>query len=96
MEDEIGNSISVHQMAINQLQEIKERVKKVHRDEIILKIQTKHWYGYVDERFIKTNTDKFKISKNTMNLILEEAIKKERERIDKLIDLEILKRETKE
>lgn len=96
MEDKIGNSILVHQMSINQLQEIKERVKKTHRDEVILKIQTKHWYGYADEADIKMNKDKFKISKYTMNLILEEAIKKERERIDKLIDLEILKRETKE
>lgn len=94
MEDKIGNSIFVHQMAINQLQEIKERVKKINRDEVILKIQTKHWYGYAAKEIM--NTDKFKISKYTMYLILEEAIKKERERINKLIDLEILKRETKE
>lgn len=33
--------------------------------------------------------DKLDISVYTMNLILDEAIRKEKERIDKLIDMEI-------
>ena len=90
MNDKIGNTIVLHQMAINELEEIKRRVKTTVSDDIRFRIETKHWYGY-SEPFVAKHKDKLEISVYTMNLILDEAIKKEKERIDKLIDMEIEK-----
>ena len=90
MNDKIGNTIALHQMAINELEEIKRRVKTTASDDIRFRIETKHWYGY-SEPFVAKHKDKLGISVYTMNLILDEAIKKEKERIDKLIDMEIEK-----
>ena len=88
MKDKIGNSIALHQMAINELKAIKHRVNTTATDDVRFKIETKHWYGY-SEPFLAKNKDKLNVSVYTMNLILDEAIKKEKERIDKLIDMEI-------
>lgn len=90
MNDKIGNTIALHQMAINELEEIKHRVKTTVSDNVRFRIETKHWYGYA-EPFCAKHRDKLEISVYTMNLILDEAIKKEKERIDKLIDMEIEK-----
>lgn len=95
MNDKIGNTIALHQMAINELEEIKRRVKTTASDDIRFRVETKHWYGYA-EPFIAKHRDKLEVSVYTMNLILDEAIKKERERIDKLIDMEIEKNIAKE
>lgn len=95
MNDKIGNTIALHQIAINELEEIKRRVKTIVSDDIRFRIETKHWYGYA-EPFIAKHKDKLEISVYTMNLILNEAIKKEKERIDKIIDTEIEKNIAKE
>lgn len=91
MEDKFGNSIALHQMAINELKAIKHRVNTTSTDDIRLKIETKHWYGY-SEPFLAKNKDKLKVSIYTMNVILDEAINKEKERINKLIEIEISER----
>ena len=91
MKDKIGNSIALHQMAINELKSIKHRVNTTSTDDIRFKVETKHWYGY-SEPFLAKNKDKLEVSIYTMNLILDEAIKKEKERINNLIDMEISER----
>lgn len=88
MDEKISNTIALHQMAINELKEIKHRVETTATDDIRFRIETKHWYGY-SEPFIAKTRDKLEISTYTMLLILDEAITKEKERIDKLIDMEI-------
>lgn len=94
MEDKIENSIVLHQMAINELKEIKHRIETTATDYIRFRVETKHWYGY-SEPFLAKSKDKLEISVYTMKLILDEAINKERERIDKLIDMEIEQRRNK-
>ena len=91
MNEKISNTIALHQMAINELKEIKHRVEETATDDIRFRIETKHWYGYSEPVLLKTK-DKLSISTYTMCLIIDEAITKEKERIDKLIDMEIEKK----
>lgn len=88
MNEKISNTIALHQMSINELKEIKHRVETTESEDVRFRIETKHWYGY-SEPFIAKNKDKLEISVYTMNLILDEAIKKEKEKIDSLINIEI-------
>lgn len=94
MDEKISNTIALHQVAINELKEIKHRVETTATDDIRFRIETKHWYGY-SEPFIAKTRDKLEISTYTMLLILDEAITKEKERIDKLIDMEIKRKRGK-
>lgn len=91
MDDKIANTIALHQMAINELEEIKHRVETTATNDIRFIIQTKHWYGY-SEPFIAKTRDKLEVSTYTMLKILDEAIKTEKQNIDKLIDMAIEKR----
>ena len=95
MEDKISNTIALYQQTINELKELKERVEKSKTENIRFRIETKHWYGY-SEPFFVTDKHKLNISKYSMQEILDEAIKKERERIEKLIDMEIEERRKNE
>lgn len=88
MSKKINNAIALHQMSINELLEIKHRVETTDTDDVRFRIETKHWYGY-SEPFLNKIKDKLEISVYTMKLILDEAINKEREKIDKLIDMQI-------
>lgn len=88
MNEKISNTIALHQMSINELNEIKHRIKTTATDDIRFRVETKHWYGY-SEPFLAKSKDKLEISVYTMNLILDEVISKEKERINKLIDMEI-------
>lgn len=88
MNEKTTNTIALHQMAINELKEIKHKVQKTATDDVRFRIETKHWYGY-SEPFLAKSKDKLEISTYTMLLILDEAINKEKQRIDKLIDQEI-------
>lgn len=88
MKEKISNTIFLKQQSINELQEIKERVKKTCEKEIRFKVETKHWYGFSDPHLIK-NKNILNISKCTMLKILDKAIEEERNYIDKLIDMEI-------
>lgn len=85
--EKILNTIALKAQAINELKEIKEKVKNTPGDTIKFKIETiclcfSDLFGM---DFIKEKS-KLNISKYTMQLILKEAIRKERERINKLID----------
>lgn len=88
MDDKIANSIALHQMTIEEVREIKKNVQESIDDTVRFDIRTRlvfrRWEPYISR--IKNKLD---ISPRTMLLILDEVEKKEKERIDKLIDMEI-------
>ena len=94
MDDKIANSIALHQMTIEEVRGIKRNVKENIDDIVRFDIRTrlifKSWEPYISR--IKNKLD---ISPRTMLLILDEVEKKEKERIDKLIDMEIEKKTKK-
>jgi hypothetical protein len=85
MKEKIANSIARHQMAINELKEIKFKIEDAVEDttKFIVETQQLTWASAF------TRKDKMNISIYTMNLIIDKAIETERERINKLIDAEI-------
>ena len=91
MDDKIANSIALHQMTIEEVREIKRNVKENIDDTVRFDIRTrrifKRW-----EPYITVIKNKLEVSPRTMLLILDEVEKKEKEIIDKLIDMEIEKR----
>lgn len=89
MEEKILNSIIQHQMTINELNEIKNNIEQSIDTNVEFNIKTKHLIGF-DPGILKKKK-KLSISNYSMNLIIDELIKKEKERIDKLIDMEIEK-----
>lgn len=95
MNDKIGNSISIHQQTINELEELKEKIYKNQADKIRFRIETKHWYGFDIPHLMKKKSI-IDLSEYTMKIVLEEAINKEKERINKLIDMEVSKRKSVE
>lgn len=88
MEDKIANSIALHQMTVNELKELKRAVDENLLDTTKFMIQTRHRIGYLETSTIKRK-NKIDVSSRTMQLILDEAIRKEKELINKLIDMEI-------
>lgn len=88
MKEKIANSIALHQMAINELKEIKIKIEDALEDttKFVVETQQLTWAS------VFTRKDKINISTYTMNLIIDKAIEIEKERIDKLIDMEIEKR----
>ena len=88
MNDKIGNSIVKHQLIINELKQIKNIVEKNINKKVKFCVHSKELFHSLDPCPIyhKNNID---VSPDTMYIILNEAIKKERERINKLIDMEI-------
>lgn len=88
MDEKISNSIALHQMTINELKDLKKHVNENIDDKTKFIIETRHMIGHFDMNIFKRR-NKLDISTRTMNMILDEAIKQERTRIDKLIDMEI-------
>lgn len=88
MDDKIANLITLHQMTIEEVRGIKKNVQENIDDTVRFDIRTRlifrRWEPYIAR--IKNKLD---ISPRTMLLILDEVEKKEKERIDKLIDMEI-------
>ena len=87
MKEKIANSIALHQMTINELKEIKQNVEQSIDENVKFNIETRHIIGFDIGILKKKKT--LSISNYTMGLLLDEAIKKEKDRIDKLIDMEI-------
>ena len=87
MKEKIANSIALHQMVIQELRELKSRLDDNCTDNVKFIIQTREFNPIELASFKRKH--KLDISTYTMNLILDDAIKKEKERIDKLIDMEI-------
>lgn len=90
MKDKITNSIVLHQTAINELQNLKEVIKESTGREVDFIIKTKH-FDFISLASY-SRKDKLELSNYTINLLIDEAIKKERNRIDKLIDMEVEKK----
>lgn len=90
MEEKICNTIALCQMSINELRDIKKRLEDNYTDNVKFMIQTRE-FNPIDLATFK-HKYKLDVSTYTMNLILDEAIRKEKERIDKLIDMEIERR----
>lgn len=90
MEEKICNTIALCQMSINELRNIKKRLEDNCTDNVKFMIQTREFNPIELATFRRKH--KLDISTYTMNLILDEAIRKEKERIDKLIDMEIERR----
>lgn len=88
MEDKIANSIALHQMAIKELEEIRKNVKENIDDIVRFRIETRLAFGGWDPHIARVK-NRLEVSPRTMLLILDEAKKKEKEKIDKLIDMEI-------
>ena len=90
MKEKIANSIALRQMAINELKEIKHNIEQSVDKNVKFSIETRHIIGF-DVGILKKKKT-LPISNYTMKLLLDEAIRKEKERIDKLIDMEIERR----
>ena len=94
MDDKIANSIALHQMTIKEVRGIKRNIKENIDDTVRFDIRTrlifKRW-----EPYITVIKNKLEVSPRTMLLILDEVEKKEKERIDKLIDIEIADKKKK-
>ena len=88
MKDKIANSIALHQETINELKEIKKRLENSVLGSIKFMIKSKQFLC----TDLYARTDTVNISYNTLQLVLDKAIEKERERINKLIDMEIERR----
>lgn len=98
MNDKIGNSIAKHQQIINELNVIKDRVTKNIDKNVKFCIHTRELF-HSWEPYVRRHKDHIDVSPETMYAILNGAIEKERERISKLIDMEIereLERRNKE
>lgn len=91
MNDKISNTIALKQQIINELEKISLDIKESVTHDIRFRIETKHWYGY-SEPFLKKDRHILDVSKDTMQSIINSAIEKEKEGIEKLIDMEIQKR----
>ena len=91
MDEKISNTIALKQQIINELEKLSMDVKESVTKDIRFRIETKHWYGY-SEPFLKRNRHILEVSKDTMQAILNSAIEKEKERIEKCIDMEIHRR----
>ena len=87
MKEKIANSIALHQRVIQELRELKCRLDDNCTDNVKFIIQTREFNPIELAGFKRKH--KLDISTYTMNLILDDAIRKEKERIDKLIDMEI-------
>lgn len=88
MDEKIINTITSHQMTIEELESIKSAVKDNIQDNVKFIIQTKHLAAILDVHIIKRKTQ-LNISNHTMNLVLDEVIRREKEKINKLIDMEV-------
>lgn len=87
MKEKIVNSIALRQMTINELKEIKHNIEQSVDKNVKFSIETRHIIGFDIGILKKKKT--LPISNYTMKLLLDEAIRKEKERINKLIDMEI-------
>ena len=85
MKEKIANSIAEHQEIINELKSIKARLQDSVPGSIRFVIKSQQ---LLFTEFY-THRDTVPLSFNTVDLLLDEAIKKEKDRINKLIDMEI-------
>lgn len=88
MREEILDAIASHQTRIRELEELKKAVDDNLSNTVKFIIETRHMVGYFEVHTTK-NKNKLNISLPTMQLVLDEAIKSEKEQISRLIDMEV-------
>lgn len=88
MKDKIANSIALHQQTINELNLVKERLSDAVPGSIKFEIKSKQLF-FTD---LYTHRDSVPVSDYTMKLVIDKAIEKEKDYINKLIDMEIERR----
>lgn len=84
-EENVFKIIANEQKKIDELNYIKERLKKTDEKDIRLKIETKHWYGFT-EPILCQEKHKLNISKDTIEEIIDEIIRKTEEKMNNLIE----------
>ena len=98
MSEEIEDLIFIKECKKKEIEKIIEKVEQTEDNNIRLKIQTHHWYGF-SEPFLAKENHKLEIEKSTLLIILEEVIKHyteiERKLIGILIDNEVEDRKKK-
>ena len=90
--DKIENSIVLHQENIEGFKKMKAIIEASETEILRIDIQTKHWYGYFEPTLLKHH-NKIELQKYSVLTLLGTAIKIEQERINKIIDMEIEKRQ---
>lgn len=91
MKEKIANSIAQRQNTILELTKLKETLEDAINKETKFVMETLQFEGYFDMSLFRRK-DKIPVSNYTMNLVLDGLIQKEKEYIDKLIDMEIERR----
>lgn len=89
--EKLHNTIALKQQIINDIEKILERVKESKTEDIRVKIETKHWYGY-SEPHLGKEQHRLYVNKEVIISVLENAIEIERTYINKCIDIEIEQR----
>ena len=90
-EEEIYNYISENQNNIETIKKIKERVALSETEQIRVKIETKHWYGF-SEPFLSKEKHTIETTKKLMQEILDGVMNRAKKEVDLSIDLLIKKR----
>lgn len=90
-EDEIYDYIAQRKEEIELIKKMKERIATSETEEIRVKIETKHWYGFSEPFLIKEN-QKIISTKKVMLRLLDEMKKEAKSEINLSIDLLIEKR----
>lgn len=91
MKEDISNSIALRQNTINELIKLKNTIDESIDKEVKFVIETTQLGGYFDVAPFKRK-DKLPVTNNTMKLVIDGLIKKEKDRIDRLIDMEVERR----
>ena len=96
MNEKISNTIAAKQQNINEIIKLKDKIRHSIGKDVRFRIETKHWYGYAEDIHFGKERDILDIPTETMIVILDGVIDKEKEKINKLIDMEIESRNRKE
>ena len=91
MKEKIANSIAQRQNTILELTKLKETLEDAIDKETKFVMETLQFEGYFDMSLFRRKY-KIPVSNYTMGLVLDGLIQKEKEYIDKLIDMEIERR----
>ena len=83
-EENVFKIIANEQKKLDELNYIKKRLEKTNEKDIRLKIETKHWYGFTEPILYKEK-HKLNISKDTIEAIIDEIIRKTEEKMNNLI-----------
>ena len=87
--ERIYNTIYAKQQRIDELKEMSELMWSNNGKKVRFSVETKHWHGYAPYEVERKKKSIIEIDYRTMLSVLDTAIAKEREYIDKLIDMEV-------